>query len=358
MKAEIENTTFGAALRRALRITSGKSNIPILGNVLLEADCDGVTVYASNLDQGIKIRVASDINEPGKLCVPAKRLSDIVGQSSGSIEIETDGENAQLVSGRFRATIQGLNPEEFPWSDLKDEQSFRVEGPIFAEGIHKTIYAASTDETRYILNGLLFESHEGAGIRVVGTDGRQLAAYDLEAESVGDFNFVLPTLACDIAQSIAHETGVVQVSIGQTHFRIVGDDVEMWSKVIEGKYPDYRAVFPDASQMRHVGDIPREPVKAALRRVSLVVDPKLSSVHVTGSATGILLEVRNNSETATETVECEAGDFTISINPAYLSSMLGSLSEEYISVQVIDEMSPMLIEVKGLQYIIMPMRKA
>ena len=68
--------------------------------------------------------------------------------------------------------------------------------------------------------------------------------------------------------------------------------------------------------------------------------------------------MRNNSETATETVECEAGDFTISINPAYLSSMLGSLSEEYVSVQVIDDMSPMLIEAKGLQYIIMPMRKA
>jgi DNA polymerase-3 subunit beta len=167
---------------------------------------------------------------------------------------------------------------------------------------------------------------------------------------------VIPTLA---AYAILHTClgkGVATVSISPDWISVATETGEVWTKLIEGKFPDWRQVMPDESKMRSF-PAPRKKFLSILRRVGLIADPRIGCVRLDGDADGIAISASNAGESASEKLECEAVEFGVSVNHDFLAKMLASIDGESVDIKVGENESPVLIEASSPKYIIMPMRK-
>ena len=207
------------------------------------------------------------------------------------------------------------------------------------DGLKKTSYAISVDETRYVLNGILF-SFKDNKLALVATDGRRLALVELEVEfpSSQETEIIVSTKAVTEIQRLLREEGEVKLSIGENQIAFELNRTLLVSKLIEGNYPNYRQVIPADAKERI--RLERETFLTAVRRVSLLASEK--SVK--------LIFTKNNIDIVANTPE-------IAFNPEFLMAPLRNLSEEEIYLDLIDELSPGVIKIAGpFLYVLMPVR--
>ncbi|MGA0081974.1 MAG: DNA polymerase III subunit beta, partial [Ilumatobacteraceae bacterium] len=198
MKFTANTTDLAAVLAKCAAITPGRSPLPILSNVLLCAENGQVKVKSTDLDLLLAASIEADVDEEGAITLPAKRLAAIVKEMpSETVTITLDGQNAKLVSGKSRVTLNGLSAEEFPVLDDDGEgRVISMHGSELTGVIRRIAFAASTDESRYILNGVLLEFKEG-DFKAVATDGKRLAVESLSSEGLEgeDFAKIIPNKA-------------------------------------------------------------------------------------------------------------------------------------------------------------------
>ena len=362
MKFRIAKEAFLDGLQQVQHVVSSRTTLPILSNVLIEAAEGGLRLTTTDLDVGVSGTIGAEVSKEGATTLPVKKLANIIRElPSAEIEVSVDSKNvASIKSGPSFFKIIGLADDEFPpLPDFKEAKEYKIPQALLKESLKKTSYAISTDETRYVLNGIFCSFKEGK-MTLVATDGRRLAMVenDLEFPSSHETDFIIPTKAVQELSRLLDTEGdtVLRLSDNQICFEV--NDSIIVSKLIEGNYPNYRQVIPGEAKERMT--IGREALLETARRVSLLSSEKSNSVKL-GFAPDSL-DVTANSPDVGEAnenlvVKYSGPEFAIAFNPEFLMAPLKNLDEEEVHLDLIDEMSPGVLRTEGsFLYVLMPMR--
>lgn len=362
MKFNVAKDKLLDGLQTVQNIVSTRTTLPILSNVLIRAE-DGVLRFTTNdLDVGMSCTVEAKVEKGGGTTLPARRLASIVKElPAADVEVEVDSKNiASIRCGQSFFKMMGLTEEEFPaLPKLADAKVFTLRQKELKDALRKTAFAISTDETRYVLNGILFSFKEGK-LTMVATDGRRLALVDLELEFPRgqEVDVIVPSKCVTELQRLLADEGEIKMNVGENQ---VGFDVNgkvLVSKLIEGNYPNYKQVIPAEAKERVT--IERELLLTAVRRVSLLSSDKSNSVKLIFTKNN--LEITANTPEVGEAHESLAVNFkgkemSIAFNPGFLQDPLRNLPDDEVHIDLIDEMSPGVIKIgTPFLYVLMPMR--
>jgi len=362
MKFRISKEAFLDGLQKVQHVVSSRTTLPILSNVLIVAKDGRIQFTTTDLDVGITGSVEAQIDKEGATTLPARRLVSIVRElPTSEIEVSVDAKNhASIRSGPAFFKIIGLSDSEFPpLPDFQGSKEFRIPQVVLRDGLRKTAYAISSDETRYVLNGIFASFHDGK-MTLVATDGRRLAMVDsdLEFPASHETDVIIPTKAVQELQRLLGDSGEVVVKLTDNQVSFTIGDSLLASKLIEGNYPNYRQVIPGDALERVV--ISREALLETVRRVSLLSSDKSNSVKLMFSENQI--EVTANSPDVGEAQESmdviyKGKPMQIAFNPEFLQAPLRALETDDVYLDLIDEMSPGVLRIEGtFLYVLMPMR--
>ena len=349
-------------LQQVQNVVSTRTTLPILSNVLLQAKEGAVHLTTTDLDVGVRGSFEANVDKVGATTLPARRLFTIIRElPSSEIAIEVDGKNAASIrSGQSFFKILGLPEEEFPpLPKFENAKVVTMRQKDLHDGLRKTAYAISTDETRYVLNGVLFSFKENK-LTLVATDGRRLAMLDIELEfpRSHEAEIIVPTKAVTELQRLLKDDGEVKISVGSGQIAFDLNSTLLVSKLIEGNYPNYKQVIPSEAKERVT--LERETFLNSLRRVSLLASDKSNSIKLNFSKNNI--EITANTPEVGEARESlpvayKGRDFAIAFNPEFLMAPLRNLTEDEVFFDLIDEMSPGVLKIQTpFLYVLMPMR--
>ncbi len=362
MKLRLEKKALLEGLQIVQNIVSTRSTLPILSNVLLAAKGDKLSFTTTDLEVTVKCSVAADVVKEGATTLPVRRFSSIVRELPESeIDVEIDdGDIAVLTCGSSYFKIIGIGSEEFPTvPTASGKHTYHIDQGVFREMLRKTAYAASTDETRFVLNGVLLSFRDGK-LTMVATDGRRLALVENEVEvaAEAEADLILPSKAVNELTHVLKDSGDLKISVLENQIVFEFSEVVVASKLIDGTYPNFRQVIP--SQCEERVSIEREVLLTSLRRVSLIAADKSSATKF--SFGGNRLEITAKSPDvgeARETIPIKyAGkEITVAFNPEYVMDPLKNLSNDEIAFELTDELSPGVIKCDiPFLYVLMPMR--
>jgi DNA polymerase-3 subunit beta len=366
MNLTITKDQIIAGLQAVQNVVSTRTTLPILSNVLIRAEGGHVEFTATDLDVTVACKVEAKVTKSGATTLPVKKLFGIVRELNGEIEIETDEKNLSSIrSGSSFFKIHGLAADEFPpLPKFKDEKKVSQPQENIRAMIRKTSFAVSTDESRYVLNGIFVSLKEGK-MTLVATDGRRLALVDEEVDisekSAGEF--IVPAKAINELNRLLQDKGEVELKFGenQASFALkneTGFSVLLITKLIEGNYPNYRQVIPGEAKERIA--VGREELVQALRRAEIMTSEKANSVKLSFGK-NVLTITANSPEVGeareTMAINYKGKELAIAFNPRYLIDPLNALTEDEVFIELIDELSPGVIKINGpFLYVVMPMR--
>ncbi len=362
MKFSVSKEKLLEGLQTVQNVVSTRTTLPILSNVLLQARDGQLRLTTSDLDVGMSCTAEAQVEDEGATTLPARRLSTIVRELPASdILFDIDGKNtAAIRCGQSFFKILGLPEEEFPpLPKFEDAKVFTIKQKELRDALKRTSYAISTDETRYVLNGILF-SFKAGKLTMVATDGRRLALVDLEVEfpQSQEVEIIVPTKCVTELARLISGDGDVKMSVSENQIAFEAENTLLVSKLIEGNYPNYRQVIPGEAKERVT--LERELFLSAVHRVSLLSSEKSNSVKLVFSKNNI--EIVANTPDIGEARESipvgyKGRDMSIAFNPEFLMAPLRNLPNDEVFLDLIDEMSPGVVKTANpFLYVLMPMR--
>jgi DNA polymerase-3 subunit beta len=362
MKFSVSKEKLLEGLQTVQNVVSTRTTLPILSNVLLQAEGSELKLTTTDLDVGVRGSVEAGVDKPGSTTLPARRLFTIVRElPSSEITFEIDSKNvATIRSGPSFFKILGLPEEEFPpLPKFENAKAFTIRQKDLKDGLKKTAYAISTDETRYVLNGILFTFKDNK-LTLVATDGRRLALVDIELEfpRSHEVDVIVPSKAVTELSRLLKDDGDVKLTVGENQISFEINGTLLVSKLIEGNYPNYRQVIPAETKERIT--LERELFLNTVHRVSLLASEKSNSVKLVFSKNNI--DIMANTPDVGEAkesmaVQYKGKEFSIAFNPEFLMAPLRNLSNDEVFLDLTDEMSPGVIKIQTpFLYVLMPMR--
>lgn len=372
MKFKINRDHFANGLAQVLNVVGSKATMPILSNVLIEAEKDQISLTTTNLDLGIRCKIKAEVKETGSVTLPVKRLASIVRELP-NVDVTLDAapnHQVKLLSGGSTFKIMGIGREEFPpLPEFAEEKAFTLDQAELATMIRGVSYAQSADETRYILNGVYFSFKDGK-FALVATDGRRLAMVskemEIKAETAGAL--ILPAKTVAELNRLLDKGEKVQINFGERRcaFQIASnkdssglvDSIYLYSKVVEGNYPNYNQVIPKETHQRI--KLERELLLQCVHRAALVCTEKANSVKL--KLTSNLLEITAQSPDFGEAHESMAinysgPDLQVAFNPGFLMDPLKALTKDEVFLELKDEISPGVFKtLESFVCVIMPVR--
>lgn len=378
MKFKIHRDHFSNGLQQVLNVVGSKATMPILSNVLIEAEGETISLTTTNLDLGICARIKATVEEEGSITLPVKRLATIVKELPNSdVKVDAAANNqVKLASGGSNFKIMGISREEFPaLPEFSDDRSFTIEQGTLAGMIKSVSYGQSSDETRYMLNGVYFnfiEPEEGSSgkLSLVATDGRRLAKIDHDME-VGEGmsgSLILPAKTVSELVRLLDKGETLKIAFNdrrvafQIHTKDDSDgfigDIHLVSKVVEGNYPNYQQVIPKETHQRI--KVERELFLQSIHRAALVTTDKSNQVKI--QISNNLMELSASSPDFGESHESLAIDYSgpdlqVAFNPQFLMDPLKALTKDEIFFELKDEVSPGVFKtLESFLCVIMPVR--
>jgi DNA polymerase III subunit beta len=326
MKFTITRENLQQGLGAVAGSIPSRTTLPVLANILIEAEDGAVRMSGTDLDTAVTVRVVADVAEPGAITAPAKKLQEIARELPGSVELTTEGESISIVSGRTRYKLNGLARDEFPAFPKVDfAESWRVTGEDLQRLITGVSFAASTEDTRPILSGVLWQLGEGE-MRMVATNGHRLAKMVLPvnetaAQSTGDF--IVHPKALGQVQRLFRTDESVEVGRSANHIGFRGSEVQIFTRLIEGPYPNYEQVIPQDNDKSLVVD--KGALTQAVRRMAIVASDQTHKIRLTlgGPMLRFTVETPDVGTAAEELpVEYEGDPLEIGFNAQYLLELL------------------------------------
>lgn len=370
MKVTIERNSLLKTLGHVQSVVERRNTIPILSNIMVEAEGDAVAMTATDLDIAIIEKTAAVVVQPGSTTVPAHTLFDIVRKLPDGSEVELSlEENDRLVvkAGRSRFTLACLDKEDFPVMSEGDlPHRFEVASEELKRLIDKARFAISTEETRYYLNGIYLHvanSEDGSVLRAVATDGHRLAQVDQDVPegAVGMPGIIVPRKTVGEVRKLIDEVdGAVSVSLSDTKIRFSFAGAVITSKLIDGTFPDYSRVIPEGNDKMLEMDC--RVFAESVDRVSTISSDKTRSVKLSLGDDTLTLSVNSpDSGTATEELAASysADHFEIGFNSRYLLDILSQVEGETVQVLLADPSAPTVVKDvldDAALYVLMPMR--
>jgi len=371
VKVTCNRRVLHEALQHVSRVVSGRTTLPILSNVLMEASGSDLRMTAYDMEIGAQSTVAVQTEEPGALTVPARVLVDVVASlPDATVELESqDRSILQLTCGKSEYTIHGLPAEEYPTiPEVKGELGAEITQAGMRHLIRTTIFAASKDETRAILTGVLFE-RDGGAVKMVATDSYRLAVTSGAADQVrvlgGEekWQAIIPARALQELNRMldpAAEETPVKINASEQQMKFEVGPYILVSRLIEGQFPNYSRLLAAEPDRRVT--VNREDLLGAIRRAAIVARAEASKLMF-------------RAEEGTLTISAESGDvgraheelpamlegeaIEIAFNAEYLTDALGVMDSESVVWHLTSPESPGLLKRTDdpeYVYVVMPMR--
>jgi len=363
MEVHVDRDAFLRSLQMVHNVVEPRQTMPILANVLVEAEGDAMRLTATDLEVGVRVNLPARVSTPGAVTISARKLLEIVKELPPAPLAMKVQENAWVALRCAGAAYKlvGLAPEDFPQvAPGRDVTWITVDGKMLREMLEQTMFAISHDESRYALNGVLLVLNERE-MRLVATDGHRLAlAVRVAPELPSGMSGIVPRKAVQEIARIVGSGEDVQVAVSENQFMLRMPNVLLIARLIEGTFPNYEQVVPRAHPHRVV--LSRSSVSSALRRVSVLSEERTKPVKFMLSP-GLLKLAAYSPDygEAEEQMEVQyAGEeITIGFNSRYVLEALGAQESEQIILEIKDGLSPGVIksfEDGGSLCVIMPMR--
>lgn len=348
----------GAAVQTTLEILSG---------LMLEAENDSLLLYATNLEISIKTSIEATVEKNGKTVVPAKLIVDVVKNlPDGVLELSLDPKEGQELTIKAKNSdykLRALSPEDFPEFPSVDKKLMvKTRATDLHDALRQTLRAVSRDETRPILNGILFRLEED-NLKVVATDSYRLAVRDLKLDSaIGEkTEIVVPWRALDELQKIIPSAAKdINISISENQILFETADVVFISRLIEGQFPNYQQLLPDNYKLSL--ELEREGFVSAITRAALIAQKNQSIKIKLDSKKLIVTSSTQGVGEAQEELPVNAsggGEIEIAFNAQYLLDGIQGIKNENIKLDLNDSISPGLLSKDNddsFFYLIMPIR--
>jgi DNA polymerase-3 subunit beta len=371
MKISIEKAVLSKAVAQAQSVVERRNTIPILANVLIEAEGDGVRFRATDLDIEVVDRAPARVDQKGATTVGALMLNEIVRKlgDGALVTLSTQGAPGRLTIEAGRSTFQlsTLPVEDFPNMASPDyTTSFEAPAPLLRRLFDKSKFAISTEETRYYLNGVYFhvaQGAEGPSLRAVATDGHRLARIDapLPEGAQGMPGVIVPRKTVnELRKLLDDDEAVIKVSVSDTKIRFETPTLTLTSKVIDGTFPDYTRVIPQANAKRL--EVDAKEFAKAVDRVATVSSERSRAVKLNLDEDRLILSVNApDSGTAEEELAVAYGDerLEIGFNAKYLLEIAHQVDRENAVFLFESSSHPTVMregDDQSALYVVMPMR--
>lgn len=327
MRFIIARERLQEALTSVASAVPAKTTLPVLSNILVEASERGLRLSGTDLDVAVSVEVPAEVESPGALTLPAKRLGEIARElPPAPVKVAALGEQrATLECGRTRFKLLGLPRDEYPAFPPVDFSSpWRVKAGTLHELISRTAFAVSTEESRPILNGVLWQV-QADQLRMVATNGHRLALYEVPADGVSGVggDLIVPPRALEQVRRVFPPDEEVEIGRGENHLAFRSPIASVSTRLIEGPYPNYDQVIPRDND--RVAIIDRASLVGALRRMAVVASDQTHRVKLSFSAALLKFTVQTPDvgEGQDEIAIQYAGDpLDIGFNSSYLLEIL------------------------------------
>jgi DNA polymerase-3 subunit beta len=333
MKLQVTQENLNRALGSVARVANTRGTLPILANVLIKTSNNRLSLSATNLDIAITHYIGAKVSDEGSITVPARLMQDFVSSLPGGvIELDLQDTKLHVTTDQYNSVVNGIVADDFPvMPAISGGKSWRVKGNVFKKALQQVVFAASSDETRPVLTAVLLRTYEGH-LYMAATDSYRLAEKHLGSNDQ-DIQLLIPASAMhDLLRVLGDNEDEVTVTHDdqQTLFQV--GDIELVTRLIDGKYPDYKKLIPESFA-----------TKATLKRSDLVNVTKVSSLFARESAGSVTIEVDEASgqlsirsvasqlgeNTATAPAKAQ-GTGSITLNSRYLLDALGVMSGDEV----------------------------
>lgn len=369
MKATCEREKLAHAFQVAASVAPARSPKPILQNVKLEATADRAILMGTDLEVGIRVEALGfNVESPGSVVLPRDRFGKILSESSDEkLSLESDGSKVMVRGQRSEFQLPCENPDEFPNVIAFEETKYHeLPARFFREVIRRTVYATDSESSRYALGGVLLEL-TADGLTAVATDGRRLTRQEGPAKSVGGHSTgenatIVPTRAMQlIERALGDSEDELRLAIRENDVLLQGGRTTIYSRLVEGRYPKWRDVFPRRDGMKKI-ELTVGPFYAAVRQAAIVTSDDRRGVDFTfGNGKAVL--AGHGAEYGEAHVELpvayDDAEIGITLDPKFLGEFLRVLDpEQGFTIELRDADSAALcVTDDGYAYVIMPLAR-
>ncbi|MBN1405879.1 MAG: DNA polymerase III subunit beta [Candidatus Omnitrophica bacterium] len=363
MLIKTNKTDLLKGLQNITGVITTKNTLPILSHILIQTKQNTLELIATDLDIGIITTINSEVVEEGAITIPAKRFVDIIKElPESTITITTKKNNTiNIECEKAFFKIIGLPKEEFPKLPKTTEKNkIQIPQNTLKEMLTMTFFAVSHDQTRHVLNGVLFILQE-QGIKFVATDGRRLVVTQNTQTLPKNTNTkaIVPTKTIqEINKILTPETGDVFMFFDANQAMFVLNNTTIISRLIEGEFPNYEQAIP--TQKKDVLVVKKEPFLFAVKRAALLTTPDSQSIKIDVFKNKIVVSKHapNIGETKEE-LGCEytGAEFFIGFNPTYLLEGLKNVKQENLSIEFSGQEKPAVVrDGEDFLYVVLPMQ--
>ena len=369
MKITCERSYLAAAVGIAARAVSSRNTLPILANVLLQTEDDRLKLTATDLDTAIRSVIPATVHENGEVAVPARVLGDVVSKlSDAPVTLELQDGKVTVRSGKSDYTILSLPAEDFPVTpEVKDGGELRLPQSQLKEMLRMTTFAASKEESRSILMGVLFEAR-GDTLTLVATDTHRLAKKQstLANPVENPLSAIIPAKPLAELERVLKDSADEEITIrfGQSQVQFSTGDVTLVSRMLDGQFPNYEKVIPKNTERKIT--FARDEFLDAVRRVDIVANnnSQKAILETQGDVMKLTAESQDVGKAYEEVgIRMDGGDIKIAFNARYLMEVLGIVGGEEATLELSGALNPGLLRPGNGQsenpeflYVVMPMQ--
>jgi DNA polymerase-3 subunit beta len=378
MKLSVSRNEMQEKLANIQNIVEKKNTMPILSHFFLNAGKKDSYIIATDIETALKEPLHITVEKEGKICIPARKLFEIVRELDGDLSFEAvDEQWLKVKSGSSEFRLACLPSTDFPaWpADLGggETEEITIDSAVLLEMLEKTIYSAGESDTRYTLNGLLFHvKPQEKSFTIVGTDGHRLALIVREMDSSlssdikEEKKIIVPRKAVSELRRFLEvpeegkEPEKVKITIGDKHLLFSIAKIQFLTRLIDGSYPNYENVIPQVNEKKM--SIAKDVLVKVLRRVSVMSRERASAVRCDLEENRIVVSSSSPDigEAKEEAAAEYAGDkVSLGFNAKYVLDVLGAMTTDKVFFEFQDPLSPVLMKEAGnekYQCVIMPMR--
>ncbi|MDR3330750.1 MAG: DNA polymerase III subunit beta [Endomicrobium sp.] len=372
MRVICEKEELIKGIQIVLPVTSSKSTLPVLSNILFETNIDKIKLSSTDLEIAVKCCIKGEIIEDGGITVPAKKFADVIKELSTKDEIEINSDETNQInikSGKSKFNLMGISYTEYPIiPEIPKKESFAIKRNLFISMLKKTIFAVSKDTQRYVLNGTYFIVENGQ-LKMVATDGRRLAyitTNQIQTQMFG--KAIVPNKAIsDILRLLSTElkSEIIKIGITDNKLAIEMEEIIFTSTLIEGTFPNYEQVIPRTLSSKVKLNV--KNTLSAVKQMAILTVDKLS---LEGSAvikfcfkSNLLKISASTSGVGFGEVELETNyegePIEISFNPSFIKDVLQNINEDFAIFEFKNSLNPtIIVPEKNKDYVcvVMPMR--
>ncbi|MES9854534.1 MAG: DNA polymerase III subunit beta [Candidatus Thiodiazotropha sp. L084R] len=365
MKISTNRENLLAPLQKIAGVVERRQTLPILANILVNANNGQLNLTATDLEVELKTQTDAECDGDADFTIPARKLLDICKAlpESAPVTLDISDDKVKLQSGRSRFSLSVLPAQDYPVIEPTPSSTvFSIKESVLNVLIENTQFAMAQQDVRYYLNGMLLELTAG-DIRTVATDGHRLAmSQSLKTiDEKTNLQVILPRKAViELSRLLSDSEEEIKVELSNSYIKVLFEKTVFTSKLIDGRFPEYQRVMPSGSNKEVEAE--KSSIKQSLTRASILSNEKYRGIRFHLKPNLLELQAHNPEQEESEEeleVTYEGEELKIGFNVGYLLDAISAIKEETIIIELKDTNSSALIYGKNNQdskYVVMPMR--